>query len=502
MVVALFLAAGSALLGGALALLARQRRSLLERTRTFAFAAATGVVVFHLLPEVLPALGLRALVFMAAGFALPWLLEAGTHALAPRAGQGRPSHLVAAEVGFLALAFHSLIEGLTLWAALEAPGSHFDLEVAIVAHHAPLTAAVALPFLELRGPRKTAVRIGGIALCGALGVLLGQLLPSLASLPLEKLLLPAMAATAGALLHVAFDEISEQRFASSWERAADLFACAAGFGVAAGSALWKAPDPAQVAGLEGFAAALESLASRAGPALLIGAAAALWRHRARASSRWPARAAQALAPDALLLTLTFFGPLALLLRALGSLALALGLCEPAAPRPAGLGERAPWVLLALLLAATLVLLGAPEGLAGPAEAALSALATLALAFANPAAATLLAAALAAKGAPLPALLAALAVGSAFSAALRTDARAALAAALTCAAIAGAASLLGKARLQALSLGGLSSPAVGRAALALWLLLVLVQVWRRGARGFFAPLRAGSRAAIAADRSPP
>ena len=69
------LAAFSALLGGGLALAARRRPSLLERTRTFAFAAAAGVVAFHLLPEVLPGQGLGALLYIAAGFALPWLLD-------------------------------------------------------------------------------------------------------------------------------------------------------------------------------------------------------------------------------------------------------------------------------------------------------------------------------------------------------------------------------------------------------------------------------------------
>src|SRR2546428_3798440 len=69
------LAGFSAVLGGAIALVARQRPGVLERTRTFAFAAAAGVVAFHLLPEALPSQGVAALLWMAAGFALPWLLE-------------------------------------------------------------------------------------------------------------------------------------------------------------------------------------------------------------------------------------------------------------------------------------------------------------------------------------------------------------------------------------------------------------------------------------------
>jgi hypothetical protein len=120
MVHAALLALCSALGGGAIALAARKRPAVLERTRTFAFAAAAGVVAFHLLPEVLPEQGLVALVWCGAGFALPWLLEAGARAVGPRLleGRGFSGLRVAAEVGFAALLFHSLVEGLALVAAL------------------------------------------------------------------------------------------------------------------------------------------------------------------------------------------------------------------------------------------------------------------------------------------------------------------------------------------------------------------------------------------------
>src|SRR5256714_14833270 len=82
------LAGFSALLGGAIALVARQRPSVLERTRTFAFAAAAGVVAFHLLPEALPSQGVAGPLWMAAGFALPWrlglLAPAVSHSPFPR----------------------------------------------------------------------------------------------------------------------------------------------------------------------------------------------------------------------------------------------------------------------------------------------------------------------------------------------------------------------------------------------------------------------------------
>ena len=83
MISGLVLVAGSAILGGALELLARRRPILLELTRTSAFAAALGVVAFHLVPEILPRLGPEALIWIAAGFALPWLLEAGARMLGP-----------------------------------------------------------------------------------------------------------------------------------------------------------------------------------------------------------------------------------------------------------------------------------------------------------------------------------------------------------------------------------------------------------------------------------
>src|SRR2546428_5107860 len=95
------LAGFSAVLGGAIALVARKRPAVLERTRTFAFAAAAGVVAFHLLPDVLPAQGLNALLWMGLGFALPWVLEAAARAFGPGLleARGLTGLRVAAEVG-------------------------------------------------------------------------------------------------------------------------------------------------------------------------------------------------------------------------------------------------------------------------------------------------------------------------------------------------------------------------------------------------------------------
>lgn len=507
MIAALLFAAGSALLGGALALAARGNRALLERTRTFAFAAAASVVAFHLLPEVLPALGGRALLWAAGGFALPWLLEALARALRPRVGEAASasSLRVAAEVGFVALVFHSLVEGLTLWAALHAPGSHLDLEIAIVAHHAPLTAAVALPFLELKGARSLALRVLGIALAGAVGVLVGSALPGLSASSAE-LLLPATAATAGALLHVAFDEIGVQRFGSRAERAWDLLAAIGGVGVAALGVLQKGAD-GPLAG--SFLRALLALSLSAAPALLASALAAEL-FRLRKPLPVLARLLRALPLDAAALTLLFFGPAGLAVRALAAAAFALlgrgGPPEAPVGALAGAARRGPWILCGLLLAAAIHALAGPWALQ-PAPLALAAAGAVLLASAlvphgaGATAATLVSGVLVLKGAPAPLLLAALAVGSAIDrAALRS--RRSLVLLVTVSPAAAAAAVLLHVRATApasvrwpfgdllTQLSMRAQPAAAPALLAVLALLAVV-VFRSGLRGFLSPLRHGA-----------
>ena len=293
MLLAVALAAASALMGGALALAARRRRTLLELTRTFAFAAAAGVVAFHLLPELLPSMGASALIWIALGFALPWLLELGARSLGPGLlrARGLTGPRVAAEVGFAALVFHSVVEGLALVAALQAPEGRADLEIALVAHHAPLTAAVALPFLELLGARAALVRVLVIAAAGVTGVLGSAFFPRLQTD--TAVLQLATAVTAGALLHVVADEIRQQRFSSRWERAGDILACLAGLGVAGfGAVLHLRSNPAATVG---FLRALLALVLAAAPGLVAGLLVRPW-------TRLPI--------DAVLIALLLLGPAA------------------------------------------------------------------------------------------------------------------------------------------------------------------------------------------------
>ena len=320
------LALFSALLGGAIALLARKRPAVLERTRTFAFAAAAGVVAFHLLPEVLPAQGLKALLWMAFGFALPWALEAGARVIGPGLleARGITGLRVAAEVGFAALIFHSVAEGLALVAALAQPQGQLDLEVALVAHHAPLTAAVVLPFLDLRGPRAAFRRAVLVGAAGVAGVLLSDVVPGFGN---GGFLLLATAATAGALLHVVSDEIRAQQFASGRERAADLLACLAGLAVAGLGAVLHLRSQGPL--LE-FLRVFGGLAIACAPALLGGAAVAALLALPRRVIRW----------DGLLLALVLLGPLPAVL--FGTLSLLFAL-------PAGRGAGRPPPVLAGLL---------------------------------------------------------------------------------------------------------------------------------------------------------
>ena len=357
MIRAALLAGLSAILGGAIALVARSRPSVLERTRTFAFAAAAGVVAFHLLPDVLPSLGPVALLWMAAGFALPWVLEAGARKLGPGLlrGRGLPGLRVSAEVGFAALLFHSVVEGLALVAALSQPRGNVDLEIAIVAHHAPLTAAVVLPFLDLGGPRPAAVRAGIVAAAGMGGALLSVVLPGFEE---GASLQAAIAVTAGALLHVVSDEICAQQFDSPLERLLDLGACAAGFLVAGIGALLHLREGIGAAPLD-LIRLFGGLALACAPAVIFGSVAcALLASRAR-FFRW----------DAFLLLLVLLGaPVAMAWAALTvllSLPAATSFRAAGAPRPiagelvASVGKRGP-AMLALLLAAAALELSSNE----------------------------------------------------------------------------------------------------------------------------------------------
>ena len=500
---AALLAGLSALLGGGLALFANRHPAVLERTRTFAFAAAASVVAFHLLPEVLPSEGLAAFFWMGAGFVLPWLLEAGARTFGPGIleRRGFSGMRVAAEVGFVALIFHSMVEGLALVAALSRPEGQVDLEIALVAHHAPLTAAVVLPFLDLCSARSAAVRALLVGAAGVLGAALSNALPGLGE---GVLLQRATAVTAGALLHVVFDEIRAQRFASAWERALDVGACAAGLLVAGlGAVLHLRGGESSAAALQ-FLRALCGMALAMAPALLAGAlAGALLAHKAR-RFRW----------DAFLVLLALLGPAASMAVTGLWLAFTFALARSDAassPRPIGLElieevrERAP-PILALVIGAAGLEVGARAFPAGAISvAALVALIAL-CARLDEAGAAAVAAVLVNKGLDPGLAVAALAFGPITRIAPLRASFALIGALLislggaVALSRAGALSSAHPAAQRALSMLrdplGVQASATpfGVACAAVLLLLGVGTLWSRGVRGWFAPLRHGPGAA--------
>ena len=506
---AALLAGFSAILGGAIALVARRRPGILERIRTFAFAAAAGVVAFHLLPEVLPSQGLVALLWMAAGFALPWLLEWLARTFGPGllSGRGLSGLRVSAEVGFAALIFHSVVEGLALVAALAQPRGNLDLETAIVAHHAPLTAAVVLPFLDLGGPRAAAQRAALVGVAGIAGALLSFALPGFQE---GAFLKTATAVTAGALLHVVSDEIRAQRFGSRLERALDLGACGAGLAVAGFGALMHLREEAPP--LIELVRVACGISLACAPAIVAGCAAgALLASRIR-FFRW----------DAFLLLLVLLGPIAAMGWAALTVLLALSVARtfhvegPAravgAEILAAVRARAPALLTLLMAAAGLEV----STRAFPRElvpaAALVAIVALAARL-DEAGAAAVAAVLVRKGLDPGIAIALLAIGpltrTGFIRALmeRRVAAAALVATRAAAALVAGWLLSISGALAAapaavdhamrgvrdpLGVQAASSP-FGAAAGLILVGLAIATLWSQGVRGWFAPLRHGPRA---------
>lgn len=499
MIRAALLAAFSALLGGAIALVARKRPAVLERTRTFAFAAAAGVVAFHLLPEVLPAQGLVALLWMGVGFALPWGLEAGARKLGPGIleARGFSGLRVAAEVGFFALVFHSVVEGLALVAALALPQGQLDLEIALVAHHAPLTAAVVLPFLELRGPRMVATRAALIGAAGVGGVLLSAIVPGFHE---SSFLTSAVAVTAGALLHVVSDEIRTQRFGSRWERAADFGACIAGLLVAGLSAALRLRHEGDGAPLLEFMRVFSGIAILSAPAILFGAlAGALLAARTR-FFRW----------DAFFLALALLGPLFALAVAALSVLLALPLAHPFTTHEPDRGilpelvqavrRRAP-PLLALLVGAAGLEVSAPSFPSHPLAAAVLVVLLALCARLDEAGAVVIAAVLVHKGLDPALAVAMLAIGPFTRAAMLRERRALFIAIawLLAGAIAWRSGIFDSAAADAhAALESVRNPLVaqattspvGTASAAVLIAIAIETLWTEGVRGWFAPLRHG------------
>src|SRR5438309_762977 len=377
--------------------------------------------------------------------------------------------------------------------------------IALVAHHAPLTAAVVLPFLDLSGARAAGTRAALVAAAGIVGALLSSVLPGFEDGAFLKI---ASAVTAGALLHVVADEIRAQRFGSRLERALDLGACAAGLLVAGLGALVARREDA--APLMDLLRAFGGLSLACSPAILAGCAVgALLASRTR-FFRW----------DAFVLALVLLGPGGAMawavLTILLSLPLARSFRADSPARPVGLElvaavrERAPALLTLVVVAAVLEV----SARAFPTSFVPAAALLLLVAFCarlDEAGAVVVAAVLVRKGLDPGIAIALLACGPLTRAAMvrilggRGRGAAAAAVVLECVgaivagrllSLSGALTAMPAVANQALrgvreplAVQLASSPLAAAAAVVL-VALAIATLWSEGVRGWFAPLRHG------------
>jgi len=409
---------------------------------------------------------------------------------------------VAAEVAFIALVFHSVVEGLALLAVVQSSERATDVQLAILAHHAPLTAAVALPFLELRGARSAAARVAVVGLSGIAGILLGNAVPGLASGTDAGVVQRATAMTAGALLHVVSDEIREQRFQTRWERLTDILAGVFGLGLAGLGAFFDLRNEASVISV---VRASVALALSVAPALLVGLAFRWATIRFAPRAAEPARAAAA----GVFPLWALLGPLAAAVRVVlaglfWSLGRRVAAMRPQRTRPLveEYAARAPPVFALFLLAAGTDALVPPQLFASTVAPLVVSAVVATCAQASASGATLVAAALVHRGLPANLAIPFLALGS-LPLGRTTLARAAgIAVAAVAVALAASAALSrtvlpdsARRAVEASFAGAhhpvaaqLASAPIAAACLALVVLLGLAMIYRNGVRGWFLPLR--------------
>ncbi len=262
---AVFLAAGVAVAAVALGLLlglgSTGGSRVVGPLRTFAFTAALGVALTHLLPEALAELGAPGLLLFAAASVAPaWaeLVRRLTHRESHGAHGGA---LLGA--GYVGLLVHHVGDGLGLGAYSELPGgptAHADVLVALAVHTVPLVAVVTLAFRTQRGVRAAVEGALGLAGASVGGVLLSGSVPENLTRAWSAWI---AAGVAGLLMHVVTHDLGRDLPSSPGARALDWLAAAAGI---ATSTLGAEPSLLALRGAmlhefsEGFAVAAPGLA--------------------------------------------------------------------------------------------------------------------------------------------------------------------------------------------------------------------------------------------------
>jgi ZIP family zinc transporter len=211
--------------------------ALVGPLRTFAFTAALGVAVTHLLPEALGALGAPGLLLFAAASVAPAWVGIARELVGFKARAGHGHAVLGA--GYAGLLVHHVGDGLGLGAYSVLPGgplAHADVLAALAVHTVPLVAVVTLAFRAQRGVRAAVERALGLAGASVGGVLLSGSVPSAFT---DSLSAWIAAAVAGLLLHVVTHDLGRDLPATTSARAVDWLAAALGILT---SALGADPD--------------------------------------------------------------------------------------------------------------------------------------------------------------------------------------------------------------------------------------------------------------------
>lgn len=189
-------------LGTLLAFLPGMGGRALGAVLAFALSAAAAVVMMHLLPESLAALGPPALIGLAIGLLVPAGIE--------RLFGG---HRVAFEVGFIGLLAHSVGDGVALWTFTRPDHVHLGAAFALAAHMVPVTTVLVLRDTQKKGA--ALVRAALIAAFTILGLAAGDWLTS-GVLPSIQPWISAIAS--GLLLHVVAHDVGAIKAVSQSHR--------------------------------------------------------------------------------------------------------------------------------------------------------------------------------------------------------------------------------------------------------------------------------------------
>jgi uncharacterized membrane protein YraQ (UPF0718 family) len=266
---AILLAVLSVAAGTVLALFPGRRDKLLGPIRTFGLTASLGVVLLHLLPEALAAIGGWAFAALLAGLVAPELLGR-LGVMVWQMGRGKRAHSeLALEAGYVGLLIHHVGDGIGLGAytgEMHAGDSHGGVVTALAAHAVPVVAIMVLAFDSVRGRGSAIVRAVGLGIASVSGVLLANAVP------------PDFVATSGAwvtalvsglLVHVVTHDLTSQGPRSAHERSVDLVVAAVGIAVSLIGGVehgaHHAADPR-----DAVAEAFLHIAIETGPMLLLG----------------------------------------------------------------------------------------------------------------------------------------------------------------------------------------------------------------------------------------